>query len=147
MLLHGSCAAFQGAGVLFLGPSGSGKSDLVLRLMQEGWQLVADDQVLLRDGNGPMADAPPSLAGMLEVRGVGIFRNLPHGPAPLRLVVELGPQNSIPRLPLPDSFALPGGNLPRLRLNAFEASAAAKLSLALAAAEARLQQCAGAFAA
>lgn len=148
MLLHGSCAASQGAGVLFLGPSGSGKSDLVLRLMQQGWQLVADDQVVLREAEGrPEADVPPALAGMLEVRGVGIFQGLPHRAATLRLVVELAPQAAVPRLPEPRRFEAPGGSLPRLALHAFEASAPAKLALALAAAEAKLQQRAGAFAA
>ncbi len=148
MLLHGSCAASQGAGVLFLGPPGSGKSDLVLRLMQLGWALVADDQVSLREAEGTaLATAPDALAGLLEVRGVGIFQNLPHGPAPLRLVVDLAPQAAIPRLPEPCRFAVPGGSLPRLALHAFEASAPAKLSLALAAAEARMTQRAGAFAA
>ncbi|MDJ0388064.1 HPr kinase/phosphatase C-terminal domain-containing protein [Roseomonas sp. E05] len=146
MLLHGSCAASQGAGVLFLGPPGSGKSDLVLRLMQRGWQLVADDQVVLRgEGQGTEAEAPPPLAGLLEVRGVGIFQGLPHGPAPLRLVVDLAPQAAVPRLPEPRRFAAPGGPLPRLALHAFEASVPAKLELALAAAQARLAQRAGAF--
>jgi len=148
MLLHGSCAASKGAGVLFLGPPGSGKSDLVLRLMQQGWHLVADDQVLLRAApEGPVAEAPAPLAGLLEVRGVGIFQGLPHDPAPLRLVVDLAPRAAIPRLPEPQRFEAPGAVLPRLALHAFDASASAKLTLALAAAEMRVSQRAGAFAA
>lgn len=156
MMLHGSCVAFQEAGVLVLGPPGSGKSDLVLRLMQRGWQLVADDQVVLEEApDGPRASAPAPLAGLLEVRGVGLFQGLPHGPAPLRLVVELAPRDAVPRLPEPRRFAVPGApgaslpmaSLPVLSLHAFDASTPAKLELALAAAQARLQQCAGAFAA
>lgn len=152
MLLHGSCAASEGAngilGVLFLGPPGSGKSDLVLRLMQRGWRLVADDQVELRPGpGGTEASAPAALAGLLEVRGVGIFQGLPHGAAALRLVVDLAPRAEIPRLPEPRRFEAPGGALPRLSLHGFDASAPAKIELALAAAAAQVTQRAGAFAA
>lgn len=148
MMLHGSCVAFQGAGVLLLGPSGSGKSDLVLRLMQRGWQLVADDQVMLEEtAEGARASAPAPLAGLLEVRGVGLFQGLPHRPARLRLVVDLAPRPAIPRLPEPRAFAAPGGDLPALSLHAFDASTPAKLELALATARCRLQQRAGAFAA
>ncbi|MFZ6762550.1 HPr kinase/phosphorylase [Pseudoroseomonas sp. WGS1072] len=154
MLLHGSCAASEGpsglGGVLVLGPPGSGKSDLVLRLMQHGWRLVADDQVELEPGG--MARAPAPLAGLLEVRGVGIFQGLPHGPAPLCLAVELAPQAAVPRLPSPRRYtppegAPPGFSLPLLALHPFEASAPAKIELALAAATAGLSQRAGAFAA
>ena len=67
MQIHGSCAARDGAAVLLLGPSGSGKSDLALRLLDRGFLLVADDQVLIEDG---VARAPPPLAGLLELRGL-----------------------------------------------------------------------------
>jgi hypothetical protein len=150
MMLHGSCAALDGAGVLFLGPPGSGKSDLLLRLTQRGWRLVADDQVVLRalDGGAAVeASAPAALAGLLEVRGLGLFEALPHGPARLRLVVELAPRAAVPRLPAPRRHILAGVALPCLALHAFEASAPEKLGLALAAAESRLRQRAGAFAA
>ncbi|MCQ4159393.1 hypothetical protein NON00_05585 [Roseomonas sp. GC11] len=136
MIQHGSCAALHGAGVLFLGPPGSGKSDLVLRLLRQGWTLVADDQVVLEPTPTPgetLAHAPESLAGMLELRGLGLVEGLPHAPAPLRLVVELRPQGEeIPRLPEPRHHAAPGGPLPALRLHGFEASAPARLEMALA---------------
>ncbi len=87
MLVHASCAARLGLdgseAVLLVGPPGAGKSDLVLRLIHAGWGLVADDQVVVEDG---VASAPAALAGVLEVRGLGLFR-LPYvASARLRLV-------------------------------------------------------------
>ncbi|WP_419898610.1 HPr kinase/phosphorylase [Roseomonas sp. USHLN139] len=147
-MLHGSAAALDGEGVLLLGAPGAGKSDLLLRLVQRGWRLVADDQVAVapRDG-GVEASAPAALAGLLEVRGLGIFEGLAHAPAPLRLVVELAPRADIPRLPLPRSLTVAGLALPCVALHGFDASAPDKLAWALAASRCRLRQRAGAFAA
>ncbi|MCE2575713.1 HPr kinase/phosphorylase [Komagataeibacter sp. FNDCR2] len=69
--IHASCAARREQGILLVGPSGAGKSDLLLRLVDAGYDLVADDRVRLHDG---WASAPPPLAGLLEVRGIGIVR-------------------------------------------------------------------------
>lgn len=70
--VHASCVAIGGRGVLLVGPSGSGKSDLALRLIDGGAELVADDRVALRLADGrPVADAPPALAGLLEIREIG----------------------------------------------------------------------------
>jgi HPr kinase/phosphorylase len=147
MLQHGSCAASEGAGVLFLGQPGAGKSDLLLRLMQRGWQLVADDQVQLSAEDGVLeAEAPGELAGMLEVRGVGLFQGLPHGAAPVRLAVLLVGREEVPRLPEPRRFQVLGHSVPLLALHPFDCSAPAKIELALGAAEARLGLRAGAFA-
>ena len=124
MQVHGSCAAREGAGVLFLGPPGSGKSDLVLRLLRHGFVLVADDRVEIVD---LMASPPAPLAGLLEIRGVGIVR-LPHEDAHLRLIVELsgGEQR------LPEPARDPRFDLPVLRLDqARAASAPDRVSVAL----------------
>lgn len=134
--------------MLLLGPSGSGKSDLLLRLTQRGWHLVADDQVRLEArGEALWAAAPAALAGMLEARGLGLLTGLPHGPARLRLAVELRPRAEVPRLPEPDRFTALGLELPRLALHGLEASAPDKLALALAVLDQRLALRAGAFAA
>ena len=66
MQIHASCAAREGHGVLLLGPSGSGKSDLLLRLLDRGFALVADDRVDLQSG---MASAPATLAGCWKCVG------------------------------------------------------------------------------
>src|SRR5689334_5028662 len=107
MLVHASCAARGADAVLFLGPPGSGKSDLVLRLLDRGWRLVADDQVRL--GPGLLPEAPPALAGRLEVRGLGLFSGLPPASPPvvLRLAVELAERAAIPRLPGPRRWSAP----------------------------------------
>jgi HPr kinase/phosphorylase len=147
MMLHGSCVALDEDGVLILGPSGAGKSDLVLRLIRQGWSLVADDQVelALRDGE-PVAEAPPALRGMLEVRGLGLFRDLEAaGPTRLRLVVQL--VAAPPRLPEPAWFAAPGRSLPLVTLRGLEPSLPDKVALALDAASGRARMAAGAFAA
>jgi len=143
MLVHGSCAARDGAAVLLLGPPGAGKSDLLLRLMGRGWALVADDQVLL-DGQG--VSAPPALEGLMEVRGLGIFQGLAVARgARLALVVELAARDAVPRLPLPARWA--PVEVPRVTLHGFEASACDKVAWALDAALGRAAQRAGAFAA
>jgi HPr kinase/phosphorylase len=138
--LHGSCAARDGEAILVVGPSGSGKSDLVLRLLSRGFELVADDQVDILDG---VASCPAALAGLLEVRGLGIVR-LPYRPrARLALIVELdGPTD---RMPLPQQHS--ELELPIIRLDATAASAPDKVLLALDCATGRVSQVAGAFAA
>lgn len=119
----------------------------MLRLIRDGWRLVADDQVDLRAGEAGLCASPPdALRGMLEVRGLGLFRDLAvAAPAPLRLVARLVPRAEIPRLPAPERWADAGVALPVIRLDPFEASATAKLALALEAALGRAPQVAGAF--
>ena len=96
MQMHGSCGSRSGDGVLLIGPPGAGKSDLLLRLLARGFELVADDRVDIEDG---IARPVPALAGMLEVRGLGIVR-LPYAPsARLALVVELA--DAPARMPAP----------------------------------------------
>jgi len=150
MPLHASCAALRGDGVLFLGPPGSGKSDLVLRLIRRGWALVADDQVeVAAEGVDLLARPPASLRGMLEVRGLGLFRGIPvHAPARLRLVVDLLPPGEAPpRLPEPRSYESEGRSLPRVALAGREAAAVDKVALALDAVCGRASCAVGAFAA
>ncbi|WBU55663.1 HPr kinase/phosphorylase [Paracoccus sediminicola] len=97
-LLHASAVAYDGAGVLILGPSGSGKSALALQMIGLGAVLIADDRVELTAGEaGVIAAAPAAIAGLIEARGVGLIR-APHAAARLRLVVDLG-RTETERLP------------------------------------------------
>ena len=140
MLLHGTCVALKLPGlgwraVVLRGPSGAGKSDLALRLIDAGGRLVADDQTrIARRGAGLVATPPAALAGLMEVRGVGIVK-LGRGQilarAPLVLLIDLVAPADIVRLPEPEHETLLDIVLPRLALAPFEASAAAKLRLAL----------------
>ena len=102
MRVHGTTVALDGAGVLIRGPSGSGKSDLALRLIDAGARLVADDQTeLWRRGEAVLARSPATIAGQIEVRGIGIL-SLPHlDEVPLRLVVDLIAPDAVERLPEP----------------------------------------------
>jgi HPr kinase/phosphorylase len=137
--IHGSCVARDGEGVLIVGPSGTGKSDLALRLLGRGFVLVADDQVDVVNG---FARAPDALAGMLEVRGLGIVR-LPYlSDVKLSVVIALAEQSE--RMPQPERHATL--NLPLVRLHAAAASAPDRVVLALDCALGRVTQHAGAFA-
>jgi HPr kinase/phosphorylase len=138
--IHASCVARGEAGVLLLGPPGAGKSDLVLRLLDHGFSLVADDRVQIENG---IARAPFGLAGMLEVRGLGIV-SLPYAEqARLALVVDLA--GTAPRLPEPARDERFG--LPIVVVDPAAAGAPARIRLALDCALGRVPMMAGAFAA
>lgn len=144
MRLHASCAARAtaqgGNALLLLGPPGSGKSDLLLRLLARDFMLIADDQVIIADDLS--VSAPAALAGLLEVRGLGLF-HLPYlSRATLRLAIQLGP--CVERLPAPRRHATLG--VPEITLDAALPSAPERAALALAAACGEAAQLAGAFA-
>jgi HPr kinase/phosphorylase len=140
MQMHASCAAREGAGVLLLGPPGAGKSDLLLQLLDHGLSLVADDRVEIEDG---LARPAAALAGLMEVRGLGIVR-LPYvAPVRLALAVVLG--GAPARLPHPARH--PELDLPLLALDPTGPSAAARVLLALDCARGRVPMLVGAFAA
>src|SRR5579883_303036 len=132
VLIHGTCVAIDGVGVLLRGPSGSGKSDLAARLIDGGARLVADDQTELRLVAGALRMSPPrTIAGLIELRGIGILPAPSVGSAVLRLVVDLVPPERLERLPEPQRCELLGVSVPLIALAPFEASAPAKLRLAL----------------
>ncbi len=98
-VLHASCVAVDRRGLLILGPSGSGKSALALRLLSLGAALVADDRTeLLRRGDAVVARCPAPLRGLIEARGVGILRAPPLDSAEIVLVADLG-RTETDRLP------------------------------------------------
>ena len=132
LLVHATAIAIDSRAVLLRGASGSGKSDLALRLIDAGARLVADDQSeLYRRGDAIIARAPATIAGLVEVRGIGIFRLDALAEAPVALIVDLVPSETLERLPVRRSETILGLALPLIALAPFEASAAAKLRLAL----------------
>ena len=131
LLVHATAVAVDGGAILLRGPSGAGKSDLGLRLIAAGARLVADDQVeLRRAGRQILARAPPALAGLVEIRGVGIVRVAAVDVAPLVLIADLTLAGEIERLPEPCVERVLGVAVPLIALAPFEASAAAKLFFA-----------------
>ncbi|MDJ0514379.1 MAG: HPr kinase/phosphatase C-terminal domain-containing protein [Methyloceanibacter sp.] len=146
--VHGTCVALGPCAALLRGKSGSGKSDLALRFLalppsEDGETgLVADDQVRLHIGeDGLIASPPEALAGLMEVRGLGI-QSFPFvDGARLVLVCDLVAASDVPRMP-PDPWdrtTIAGTALPAIKLAPFEASAPLKLKLAIVAATAHLR--------
>jgi serine kinase of HPr protein (carbohydrate metabolism regulator) len=129
--VHASTVAMDGRAVLISGPSGSGKSDLTLRLLDRGFTLVSDDQTLVRkEGDRLVASAPPNIAGKLEIRGIGIVDMDSVSNIPVALLVEL--TSEFQRLP-DDNRERPilGVRLPLISVDAMTASAASKVALGL----------------
>ena len=129
--IHASCVTAGSRGILLLGPSGRGKSDLALRLIDRGARLVADDRCDVWFARGRLWCRPPAeLAGKMEVRGLGIVEQPWTAPVPLALAVRLAERYE--RMPPANQIETVAGNpLPAVTLSAFEASAPAKVLLAL----------------
>jgi serine kinase of HPr protein (carbohydrate metabolism regulator) len=128
--LHATTVAIAGRGVMIVGPSGSGKSDLALRLIDRGAVLVSDDYTAFSVIDGAlMAAPPPTIAGRIEIRGVGIVE-LPHlAGVPIAMLVDLAGEAE--RLPEPRHERVAGIDIPAIALPAFEASTPIKVEIAL----------------
>jgi len=139
--VHASCAAWDEAGVLIMGAPGSGKSDLLLRLIDRGWALVAEDQVIVEQlGEEGWARPPERLAGLIEIRGLGLLRLPWLARVRLALVVQLG---QAARLPEPTRY--PNLDLPMVTIDPSRLAAPLMVSLALGAAQGKQDFVAGAF--
>ena len=133
--IHATCVELAGIGVLLCGPSGSGKSDLALRLIDTGARLVADDRTDLAAENGALiASSPRTIAGRIEVRGLGLV-SLPNiERCRVGLAVDLQAVADVERLPPARHRSYLGIELPLVVLAPFECSATAKLRMAARAA-------------
>lgn len=130
MILHASCVAVGGVGLLLTGPSGAGKSDLALRLLDQGAQLVADDQThLARDADRILASAPPRLRGWIEVRGMGLIERPSLDRISVGGVIELRPGGAVERLPEHAPYDLLGLPLAWMAMDGFSPSACARARL------------------
>ncbi|MBC8038278.1 MAG: HPr kinase/phosphatase C-terminal domain-containing protein [Rhizobiales bacterium] len=144
ILLHGNCLSVGEFGVLLLGPPGSGKSDLALRLVDQPGcgisgalkyaQLVADDQVAVKlEGGQLIASAPPAIAGRAEIRGLGIVNVSYRAQVVLAIAVQLTARQAIERLPEIEKtrYEILGTSLPMVLIDAASASAPARIRAAL----------------
>ena len=130
LLVHATCVAIRGRAVLLAGPPGAGKSDLALRLIDRGAKLVSDDYTeLRRSGERLLARAPATIAGRMEVRGIGIVEIEAAADVPVCLQADL--DRAPERLPEAATIRLAGRDVPRVALAALEASAPLKLEQAL----------------
>jgi len=130
--LHASTVAIDGRAVMISGPSGSGKSDLALRLLDRGFKLVSDDQTFLRmDDEGRLiASSPPTIRGKLEIRGIGIVDVECVTDVPIALFVEL--TSDMQRLPDDSRERLIlNARVPLISVDAMTASAPSKVAIAL----------------
>ena len=136
MILHAGLIAARMAGawrgVLLHGVAGAGKSDLMLRALQAGFRLVADDRTLVwRSGRALFGRAPERLRGLIELRGVGVVSEPALPLAEIALAVRCEPRETIERMPEAAFEDIAGVRTPLLRLHALDASAPAKLGRAL----------------
>ena len=134
-ILHAGLIALYRAGVwrgvLIEGPSGAGKSDLALRALGLGFRLVADDRVTLWTSGGRLfGAAPASLAGLIEVRGLGVVPAPRRAFAEVRLVIQCA-DDAPERIPDAQTRVLSGIACPMVSLRPLEASAPQKLVAAL----------------
>ena len=128
--IHACCVAIGGRGVLIAGPSGSGKSDLALRLLDRGAVLVSDDYTLLEARDGRLFASPPgTIAGKVEIRGVGIVERPFLADIPVALLIDVGRPPE--RLPEAGSRTIGDITVPSVALAALEASAPIKVEAAL----------------
>jgi len=129
--VHASAVAIEGRAVLIGGRSGTGKSDLALRLIDRGAALISDDYTHIRRvRDQAIAGAPATILGKIELRGVGIVELEPAADVPVALFVDLDREPE--RLPdMSERRMLAGVSIPTIGLSGFEASAPLKVEAAL----------------
>jgi HPr kinase/phosphorylase len=128
--IHGTCVEVDGLGVLLCGPPGTGKSDLALRLIDEGARLIADDYTELSIHDGKLqARAPEPIKDLIEVRGVGVLKIGAALQAELGVLIDLVLTEDVERLADDQTVDLLGLPIARFCLAPFEASAPAKVRL------------------
>ncbi len=129
---HATAVAYYGFGILIRGPSGSGKSDLALRLIDDDADLIADDRVVIKVVGKELRLSPPeSISGLIEVRGIGVVKIKTVRDIPLCLVVELELSNQTKRMPEIKEETIKDISIPIISINAFESSSLAKIKIVL----------------
>ena len=129
--IHSTSVVIDDNGVLILGDSGSGKSDLALRLIDNGATLISDDiSICRKNSNNIYLYCPPEIRGLLEVREIGIITVPFVERIKLRLVVNLKSNNN-ERFPKDSSFRILGIKIPIINIEGKNSSAVAKIKVKL----------------
>lgn len=129
-LYHASCVEFKEKGIIILGNSGAGKSDLTIRLLDAGGKLVSDDYVeVFNEKNKLIAKTAPNIGGMIEVRGVGLMKVDFKPKTQLVLALELVSREVIERMPEDHYFEEGNVKIPLYKFDGFSSSAIAKINL------------------
>ena len=130
--IHATCVNLNTKGVLILGNSGSGKSDLALRLITLlSAKLVSDDRTEIFNDSGVIkAKSPKILEGLLEVRGIGIIKQDYLKETKVDVVIKITSEK-VERMPMPQKYQLEGVDIPLFYINPFELSAPSKVVAAL----------------
>ena len=130
--IYASCVEFMGSGLLICGRSGSGKSDLCLRLIDAGAKFIADDQTIIENKGGKLkARCPDSIKGMLEIRGIGIVEMPCIDETEINLKLSLQSFDQIDRMPEKHTELIENVRLPIFYLDAFSVSAVIKIKTLL----------------
>ena len=126
--IYASCVRWMEKGLLICGGSGSGKSDLCLRLLDNGAELVADDRTIVENRDGKLyASCPDPLKGLMEVRGIGIIETPFIPETEINLKLDLRTKEKIDRMPIEETEIVEGVELPVFATDAFEVSAVLKI--------------------
>ena len=129
--IHSTSVVIDDNGVLILGDSGSGKSDLALRLIDNGATLISDDiSICRKNSNNIYLYCPPEIKGLLEVREIGIITVPFVERIKLKLVVNLKSKNN-ERFPKDIYFKILGIKIPLIHIDGKNSSAVAKIKVQL----------------
>ena len=130
--VYATAVAYRGFGILIRGPSGSGKSDLALRLIDDGANLIADDQVIIESVREELyLSSPDTISGLIEVRGFGVIKIESVRDVKLGLIVDLDPSFKTQRSPKMKEELIKNIIVPVINMKAFESSVLARIKLIL----------------
>lgn len=131
--LHATACVVADRGILIIGASGSGKTQLALHLVEQALlkcrhaALVSDDQVLVAGHSGRLVcRRPAAIAGLAEIRPLGPCRVVSMERAIMDVAVQLVPAEALSRIEMPGEIVIAGVTLPCLRLAAHDGQGAAR---------------------